>query len=216
MGEQSAVDQLQDQKPAEQAEGRRLAIARACRADVRTDTMKADNLDRKLASVRRHAYAWAAPLVAGILLSIGSWSPWGNASAEPAHDHLRYQRIKEIINSSTNHLLGLSLDDATALLALQGVPWSKGYTNYPNGEARIYHFQGFCLFLHLQLLPPGVTPSTKEYAFTLEGLQRNGVRWLAAFDPFVRVDGLTNSAQRMTDYWSGVSAGFAEKAKNTQ
>jgi len=134
------------------------------------------------------------------------------ARAEPDYDKARFEQIQTVINSSTNKLLGKSLDEVSDLLSLKGVPWDTGYTSYPLGEARIYHFRGFYLYLHLEILPKDVTPSKREgFSYTEPELRKNGVRWLAAFDPFVHEDGLTNRAERMTNYWVAVDAGFKKR-----
>lgn len=135
-----------------------------------------------------------------------------SAQAGPDYDKTRYDQIEALINSSTNHLLGKSLDEVSDLLSLKGVPWDTGYTSYPFGETRIYHFRGYYLHLHLEILPKGTSPTNHlGVSFTEEELQKSGVRWLAAFYPFVRVDGLTNRVERVTNYWAAVGVGFRKR-----
>ena len=134
------------------------------------------------------------------------------AQAGPDYDKTRYDQMETLINSSTNHLLGKSLDEVSDLLSLKGAPWDAAYTSYPSGEARIYHFRGYYLYLHLEILPKGTSPTNHlGVSFTAEELQKSGVRWLAAFYPFVDVDGLTNRAERMTNYWEAVDVGFRKR-----
>ncbi len=134
------------------------------------------------------------------------------ARAEPDYDKARYDQIQTVINNSTNKLLGKSLDEVSGLLSLKGVHWDEAYTNYPLGEARIYHFRGFYLSLHLEILPRGITPSKREgFSYIEPELHKTGVRWLAAVNPFVRIDGLTEPAKRMTNHWESVDAGFKKR-----
>ena len=134
------------------------------------------------------------------------------AYGEPQYDKVRHDQIETCINSRTNHLLGASLDEVSNLLSLRQVPWDAGYTSYPLGEARIYHFRGFYLYVHLEILPQGTSPTNRNsFSFTEPELRKNGVRWIAAFRPFVRIDGITNPAVRMTNYWSEIHSGFRKR-----
>jgi hypothetical protein len=144
-------------------------------------------------------------VVLGILL-------WSSKSIAADYDTQRFDQIARAIAADKNQLLDKSLDEVTKLLGLEKVSWDEGYTNYPDGELRIYHFRGFYLTLHLELLPPGINPRRKA-SYSTQGLERSGVRWLAAFNPFVKVDGITDSKERMKEYWKAVGRGFEEKAR---
>jgi hypothetical protein len=133
------------------------------------------------------------------------------------YDQKRHDEIKTYIEADKDQRLGKALDDVLKDLKLDNVPWNKGYTNYPRGELRIYHFRGFYLVVHLELLPKGIKPGSNEpYSYTTAELEDSGVRWLAAFYPFVRVDGIGDSTERMKQYWEGVGKGFEEKKRRAE
>jgi hypothetical protein len=127
-------------------------------------------------------------------------------------DDKRRREIETAINADPKKLLGTTLADVTKRLKLEKVSWDKGYTNYPNGEMRIYHFPGYYLGIHLVLLLSGITPNShKSYSTSTDELHRNGIRWLDGFYPFIRVDNLSDPKERMKRYWKEVHRGFDEK-----
>jgi len=129
-------------------------------------------------------------------------------------DQKRRNEIQSTIEADPKKLLGKSLDEVSKQLNLEKVPWDKGYTNFPNGELRIYHFPSFSLTMHLVLLPPGIKPrSNQNYSYTQESLQRTGVRWLDGSYPFVRVDNINDSKERMKLYWDAVGRGLEQRKK---
>ena len=131
------------------------------------------------------------------------------------YDKARYNQMQGAIDGSTNELLGISLEDASQTLSLEGVRWDEGYTSVLLGQQRIYHFRGFYLLLNLEVLPHGITPD-KPYEFSVNSvseLRSNGVWWVANFYPALHVDGLTAPSKRMTNYWDRVHAGFRERAE---
>ncbi len=130
------------------------------------------------------------------------------------YDRARYNQIDELIAADGDHLLGRSLAEVSGLLGLEDVPWDLGYTNSPDCEMRIYHFRGFALYIHLQILPPGVTPNTvNNYSLSETDLRRSGVRWVWGFYPFLKTDGIADRKARMAQYWVEVGHGLAEKGR---
>lgn len=113
--------------------------------------------------------------------------------AETRCDQARYEHMQQVINSSTNKLLGISLEKATHLLSLENVKWDEGYTSVPRGQLRVYHFQGFYLLLSLQAEPQGTN--------------------IANFYPALAIDGITNSQVRMSNYWAEVHAYFKQRTE---
>jgi hypothetical protein len=96
------------------------------------------------------------------------------------YDVVRYHKMQQVIEGSTNKLLDRRLTDVSRLLVLDSVPWDEGYSNYPLGQYRIYHFKGFWLGLHLAVLPPGISPRNRQgFSFVEADLRRNGVWWVA-------------------------------------
>lgn len=128
-------------------------------------------------------------------------------------DRKRYDQIARVIDRDKDRLLRKSLKRVERLLRLDGVPWDLGYTNYPLGECRVYHFQGFYLELLCKVLPPGASPTQRrEFGYTDEKeFMRNGVRWLALQNPFVRIDHETRRDVRMATYWKEMNAALAER-----
>ncbi len=128
-------------------------------------------------------------------------------------DKTRYDTIQRVIAGTSNNMLGMRLTDASRLLSLEGVRWDRGYDNYPLGEWRIYHFQGFYLGLHLSVRPQGVRLG-EEFSITNEPeLRSNGVWWIDSWRPFLEVDKLTDPKQRMTNHWAKVQEGFRVRSK---
>ncbi len=119
----------------------------------------------------------------------------------------RFHSIDAVIEADNKHLLGKSLKEVCDLLDLNEVPWDEGYGGYH--EMRIYHFPGFFLMLELELLPPGITPTSRQpYSFTDAGLKKDGVRWLASQYPALQADGVYDRKERMELYWKGVNDEF--------
>jgi hypothetical protein len=127
----------------------------------------------------------------------------------PDYDKVRYEKMERIIVQSTNMLAGLSLSQASKLLSLEDARWDEGYSNAPLGQKRIYHFRGFCLWLELEVRPPGITPgSTQSFSYMERDLRSNGVWWVAHFWPHLQIDRLSDSRTRMSNYWDNVNASF--------
>ena len=77
------------------------------------------------------------------------------------YDRVRYARIRRAIDADPRHLVGKRFDEVAAAFGLEGVPWDDAATQQPAGMLRMYHFQGFVLYVSLTLLPAGVTPGER-------------------------------------------------------
>ncbi len=108
-------------------------------------------------------------------------------------DDARYERMRRVIDSSPNKLLGTSLTNAEKLLSLENVKWDEGYTSVPFGQLRVYHFRGFYLLLSLETRSQNVK--------------------VANFDPSLHIDGITDPKERMSNYWEQVHAGFEKRTE---
>jgi len=129
----------------------------------------------------------------------------------PDYDKARYEMIERAIAQSTNMLAGLSLTEVSRLLSLGDVRWDEGYTNVPLGQERIYHFPGFCLHLHLEVLPQGITPGAETFSYVEPELRSNGVWWVSHRWPMLGIDRLNDPRTRMSNYWDNVHAGFRRR-----
>ena len=130
------------------------------------------------------------------------------------YDSKRYEQMRQVITSSPNKLLGVSLQDASKLLSLENVKWDEGCTSVPRGQLRVYHFNGFYLLLSLQVLPRGFTPDSQgQFGINGSELRTNGVWWVASFYPALHIDGIADPNERMTNYWEQVHAGFEKRTE---
>ena len=134
--------------------------------------------------------------------------------SENGYDRVRYDKMQRVIESSPSNMLGMSLSNASRLLSLEGVPWDRGYDNYPLGEWRLYHLPGFYLALHLEVLPPGITPrSTQSFSYQDAHLRQTGVWWVGQWKPSLSVDKLTDPKKRMSNHWAEVERGLKRKGE---
>src|SRR5215216_2461103 len=108
---------------------------------------------------------------------------------ERSYDKARYDRMQSVIDTwiegSKGKPLMIPFAEAERQLALEGVQWSKAYTNVPDGEARIYHFRGFYLDLSLRKRLPDNPPE-----WTSEDLEKRGRWYVCDFEPALFIDGL--------------------------
>jgi len=132
-----------------------------------------------------------------------------NGCSDRGYDKVRYEKMQRVIESSPSNMLGMSLTNASRLLSLDGVPWDRGYDNYPLGEWRHYHLQGFYLALHLEVLPLGIVPgSTQGFSYQDAYLRQTGVLWVGQWKPSLSIDKLTDPKKRMSNHWAQVERGF--------
>ena len=130
----------------------------------------------------------------------------------PSYDKARYEKMEAVMLRSTNMLAGIPLAEASRLLALEGARWNEGYSNVPLGQERIYHFDGFCLRLDLEVLPPGIMPGSKKpFHYVEQQLRTNGVWWVAKSWPRLEIDRLEDAATRMSNYWDNAQASFRRR-----
>jgi hypothetical protein len=123
--------------------------------------------------------------------------------SDPGYDKARHDRMQRVIDGSTNKLLGLKLADASRLLALEGVPFDKGYTSAPDSELRVYHFNGFCLQVEITKRLPD-SPAM----WTSDEMNKRGKWYVDHFFPSLHVDRLTDSKQRMSNIWAETHESF--------
>lgn len=136
---------------------------------------------------------------------------------ETKYDKDKYEEILKYLGKDSSKLFGTPINTLISTLDLTNVEWNYGYTNMPNGEVRIYHFDGFYLFLHLEILPKDIDfNKRKQYSSTFADLKKNGVRYLSSFNSFVRIDGIEQSDKRLTEYWASVYKGFENREKNSK
>jgi hypothetical protein len=145
-----------------------------------------------------------SPVVAcGIGLAV--WQPGLLLSWTVDGDRARYREISRAIDADPRHLLGKPFEEVSRQLRLEDVPWDDVAIQREAGMARLYHFRGFALSVTLERLPPGITPgSAVRWKATGEELDRHGVLWLAHYDPFVMIDGLSDRNERMRRQWEAV------------
>ena len=142
------------------------------------------------------------PMLAGVLVAMCSCDVG-------RYDKARYEMIESTIAQSTNMLAGLSLTEVSKLLSLGDVRWDEGYCNAPLCQERIYHFQGFCMHLQLEVRPQGITPDSAEgFSYVESELRSNGVWWVSHRWPQLKIDRLDDPRTRMSNYWDNVHAGF--------
>lgn len=137
-----------------------------------------------------------------------------NGCSGRGYDKARYEKMQHMIETSPSNMLGMSLTNASRLLSLEGVPWDRGYDNYPLGEWRLYHFRGFYLALHLHVLPPGIEPgSTQQFSYMEAPLRQTGVWWVGQWKPRLAIDKLTDPKARMSKHWADVERGLKRKSE---
>jgi hypothetical protein len=118
------------------------------------------------------------------------------------HDRKRFNQIQAAIDADPHHLLGKSLDQVTKELGLENVPWDDGSTQNGPGTYRLYHFQGFALYVTLQNLPAGIAPGEMVgRSFTSEELSRPEVPWLLNYNPYIVIDGIRDGKERIAKFW---------------
>ena len=136
-------------------------------------------------------------------------------SEEKEYDKIKLEEIKKYLGEKPEELFGTPIDKFIKDLKLSNTEWNYGYTNIPNGELRIYHFDGFCLHVHLTILPKDIEyKNWKSYSSTQKELKDNGIRYLSDFTSYTQIDYIKRADTRMNEYWIAVYKGFQEKAKS--
>jgi hypothetical protein len=114
-------------------------------------------------------------------------------------DWNRYVEIYAAIKADQHHMLGKSFDEVSKRFGLGCVPWDDAFEQglASDQTGRIYHFQGFALYVTVGRELPEDSPLRKRGWYTEEDLQRYGVLRLANQFPFVRADGINDRGERM-------------------
>lgn len=117
----------------------------------------------------------------------------------------RFKEIFSFLNSKgddASAFFGVRFSEFCEKLELENVEWNFAYTNFPGGEARIYHFDHFYLYVHLLVLPPSaVFEHPETYSFSSKQDLKNGVRYVAEFSPSIQKDDFSRADLRMSAYW---------------
>jgi hypothetical protein len=118
------------------------------------------------------------------------------------YDRRSYARVHGTIAADPQHLVDRPFAEVSRELGLENVPWDDIAMQRPTGMSRMYHFRGFRLYVTLELLPPGITPESRQQWNTAqEELDRHGVLWLAHdAPPFVLIDGIQTQKERIEKY----------------
>ncbi len=120
-------------------------------------------------------------------------------------DRERYGAMRRVIERDPKRLLDRSFAEVSQLLHLDGVPWDDVAVQQEPGMFRVYHFRGFALYLTLRRYPPGITPeSHTPWTSSGEELDRTGVLWLAHQYPALKIDEVTDRAERLKRFWKAV------------
>ena len=140
-------------------------------------------------------------LLTGCAIGFTAWTVGLPPSWTADYDRTRYRQIQSAIEADPQHLLNRRYDEVSRELRLEDVPWDDVAMQRPAGMCRMYHFRGFRMHMTLELLPPGITPSSHEqWNATTEELERHGTLWLAHNAPFVLPDGIQTQKERMERY----------------
>jgi len=151
----------------------------------------------------QHAHIALLATVAGGLFMLA-----GCSANSRDYDRARYAKMESVILASTNRLAGLPLAEASKRLGLDGVRWDEIYSNEPDSQGRLYHFDGFYLTLHLIVRPVGVKPGEGYSSRGRDELLKTGSFWVGSFWPHLVIDRLTDPKLRMTNYWDNLNNSF--------
>lgn len=170
------------------------------------------NVESRRSRKRRSVWLEIACLtvVSGVVFYL--WAVGLPLSWTADYDRTRYTRIIEAIAADPQHLCGRRLDNAGQELGLEDVPWDDGNVQNLPGSYRIYHFQGFALYVHLDYMREGLTQDMLlGRGSTEERLQARNLLWIhPLIPPFVLIDGLNSREERMKRYWTRVDEEIEE------
>jgi hypothetical protein len=145
--------------------------------------------------------AWLA-VVSGFALYVwatGLPLPW---TAD--YDRASYSRIVKAIAADPKRLCGRRLYDVARELGMDDAPWDDANVQNRPGSFRIYHFQGFALYVTLEYMRQGLTNNMLlERGSEAEKLRaRNLLQINLDIPPYVLIDGLKRREERMRIYWA--------------
>ena len=158
--------------------------------------------DRRWLQVHKWKFAVLSLLVVAAGIALALWHS-GLAFASWA----RYKRIESMIEADPQHLLGKSFDEVSKELGLEDVPWDECTLSGMRGcENRMYHFPGFYLHVTVEYRLSGSTPDSIRQQITANNMSGAhftppGVLWLAHQEPFVRIDGIRDSKERIERFF---------------
>jgi len=113
------------------------------------------------------------------------------SSPEPIiYDRARYTSMREAL---ANDLRGIPFSDFEKRLGIGGAKWDDVYTDQPSHTSRLYHFEGFSLWVSLE--------------------RRNGQLVTDThFFPALHADGLARG-QRTAKYKAALDRHFSDRAR---
>ena len=158
---------------------------------------------------RRTIYVFKLVFVFGGIL-VWLWIQGIPVAWTANYDRERYYEMRRVIEGDRKRLLGKTFAEASQLLRLDGVPWDDVAVKQEPGMFRVYHFRGFALYLTLRRYPPGITPeSHTPWTSSGQELDRTGVLRLASQYPAIKIDEVTDRAERLKRYWKAVEEACA-------